>query len=345
MRPRCFAVLAFDPSGKPSGPWQDFPARTSVLPQLLIRVHDEKAEFLTSADGESSLVREAMRILERPPTPAPSHIATGGDCTPREEWFRVVQSVRAEIRAGRVEKVVLARASWREGRAALPTGTILERLSAQSQDCFLFAYHCGSSAFLGASPERLFRTDRRHIESESLAGTCPRGATPEEDEALAHDLLHSTKDLVEHALVTDFLKNTLSRFCMDVQADSEPTVQRLPTVQHLRTGIRGSLNEGVTLDQLLAALHPTPAVCGVPREHAHEFISRFEKTPRGLYAGAFGWTDGENAKFAVSIRSALLKGRRAYVFAGAGIIAGSDPAAEWEETMLKMQPMLRALEG
>jgi isochorismate synthase len=220
---------------------------------------------------------------------------------------------------------------------------VLERLSWQSPGSFLFAHHNRVGTFLGASPERLFRVEERRIQTDSLAGTRALGRTTEETERLSGELLRSEKDRAEQDVVTRFLTDALLSYCEHVSADAEPSVIRTSALQHLHSRVSGDLRTGASLDDLLSALHPTPAVCGLPREAARSLIQNLEYTPRGLYAGAVGYVDIKSAEFAVAIRSALVRENRVHLFAGAGIVDGSDPASEWLETAHKLTPMLRAL--
>jgi menaquinone-specific isochorismate synthase len=222
-------------------------------------------------------------------------------------------------------------------------GAVLAGLLAQ-EGCSVFALRSGNGVFLGASPERLFALNGDKLTTESLAGTRPRGRTDREDRKLADALLESEKERREHDIVREFIASRLNALCAAHETD-QPAVRKLATVQHLYTTLRGTLRHGVGPDEVLDALHPTPAVCGDPRDVAGELIRRLEATPRGYYAGAIGWVDAGRAEMAVAIRCGLVKGKRAIVFAGAGIVAGSDPDAEWDETENKMRPYLQALGG
>jgi isochorismate synthase EntC len=156
-------------------------------------------------------------------------------------------------------------------------------------------------------------------------------------------LRNSEKDAAEQAMVTDFLAAKFSELCRDFSVTPEAEIRKLANVQHRVTTLRGLVKPEVTPEKILTALHPTPAVCGLPRDAARQRIAQLERAPRGMYAGAFGYTDSGTAEFAVAIRSALISENRAVVFGGAGIVEGSDPLAEWKETSWKMRPLLAAL--
>jgi isochorismate synthase len=282
-------------------------------------------------------------VLQNRTARPPINLQTTANPQAREQWTRGVQKIQAEISRGSIAKAVLARTKSIHANEWFNSAPVLEKLARNSAGCYLFAHRMGESCFLGASPERLFRLTDRMIMAESLAGTRPRGETGGDDDALAAELLASEKERHEQATVTEHIRAVLNRWCDHVQTNDAPCVRKLQHVQHLSTEIRGNLRDMNTLDSLLAELHPTPAVCGVPRESAQQLLQNIEPIPRGLYAGALGWISLSAAEFAVTIRSALLNRQTATIFAGAGITALSNAEAEWEETRNKMQPMMQAL--
>ena len=178
----------------------------------------------------------------------------------------------------------------------------------------------------------------------AVAGTVRRGASDEEREALAHRLLASAKNREEHRILVDDVVQRLEHVATGVRAAEYPRVLALPAVQHLETKIRARLIESTTVVDALAILHPTPAVCGEPRGAAMELLAREESFERGWYSGPIGWFDLEgNGMFSPALRSAVVSGTGWRLFAGAGIVAGSHPEAEWIETGIKFEPVLRAL--
>jgi isochorismate synthase len=198
--------------------------------------------------------------------------------------------------------------------------------------------------FLGASPERLVRLEGRAVSASSLAGSAPRGATPAEDDALAAELLASPKDRAEHAVVRRMLCAALAELCDDVRALQEPSLLTLANVHHLHTGVSARLREGHTLLQLVARLHPTPAVGGEPRDDALRWIRDHEQLDRGWYAAPVGWVGDQAGEFAVALRSGLVRGNEAWLFAGCGVVADSEPQAELEESEVKLRSMQGAME-
>ena len=263
------------------------------------------------------------------------------------DYRAAVADALGRIAAGEFQKIVLARARDLRTSAPLHPLRVLNGLRQRFPACYAFSVGDGQGrSFIGASPERLVRVSRGVLETEALAGSARRGAGASEDAALAHGLLRSEKDLREHRLVLESIARRLAQLGVTVDVTARPTLRRLANVQHLATAVRVALPEGVRLLDALAVLHPTPAVGGTPREKAIAAIRGLEGFPRGLYAGALGWMNGRGGgEFFVGIRSALIEGRHARVYAGAGIVAGSTPEQEFAETELKFAALVDALVG
>jgi len=211
--------------------------------------------------------------------------------------------------------------------------------------CFHFSFQPSASAgaFLGASPELLYRRMGARLESEAVAGTRPRSLDAAEDERLESQLLKLSKEQLEHRLVVEALEQTFRSLCVDYACDEKPGVLKLSRVQHLRTAVSGTLRGAVDDAAILEAFHPTPATCGAPVADALRFISDHENFDRGWYAGPFGCVSKDSTEFAVAIRSMLAKGSQVEVFAGAGIVEGSDPEREWFELEDKISGVLNVL--
>ncbi|ADU51733.1 isochorismate synthase [Thermaerobacter marianensis DSM 12885] len=261
----------------------------------------------------------------------------------RAGWREAVEAALAAIAGGELEKVVLARRLYVRAGSAFDPGTVLRRLQADYPECFVFAVARDRAVFLGATPERLVRLRDGRLETAAVAGSTARGTTPEADAALGRALLESPKEREEHGLVVRMLRETLAPVCRVLHVPPEPRLLPLRNVQHLYTPITGVV-DGVTLPELVARLHPTPALGGWPREAALAFIRRWEGGARGWYAAPVGWFDHRGGgEMAVAIRSGLLRGAEAWLFAGCGLVAGSDPEREWQETALKLRPLAAAL--
>jgi len=256
----------------------------------------------------------------------------------------VAQAV-VQIEAGEFEKIVLARAQDLTADQPLHPLRVLNGLRQRFPECYAFSMANGrGQSFIGASPERLVRVSKGVLETEALAGSIRRGAGASEDAALATTLLRSEKDRREHELVVAAISGRLTQLGLKPEFEAQPGLRRLANVQHLHTPVRAALPENVRLLAALAALHPTPAVGGAPLAAAVSGIRGLEGFPRGLYAGALGWVNARGGgEFFVGLRSALVDGSTARVYAGAGIVAGSTPEKEFAETELKFKAMLEAL--
>ncbi|MEG4350470.1 isochorismate synthase [Microcoleus sp. LAD1_D3] len=221
----------------------------------------------------------------------------------------------------------------------------LNNLRLSYPDCYVFSTSNGKGQnFIGASPERLISIHNNQLLTDALAGSAPRGKTEAGDAKLAQGLLESEKDIREHQVVIDFIVDRLSKLGITPKFSPVPRLLQLSNIQHLWTPITAQIPPDIHLLKILAQLHPTPAVAGVPRDIALEQIRRCESCDRSLYAAPLGWIDRRgNGEFAVGIRSALIDGDRAILYAGAGIVAGSEPEKELAEIQLKLQPLLNAL--
>ncbi|MCF7686714.1 MAG: isochorismate synthase [Cephaloticoccus sp.] len=262
-----------------------------------------------------------------------------------EHYCDMVQRAVGRIGSGEFDKIVLARAKDLVADQPMHPMQALHGLRQKFPECFAFSMANGrGQSFIGASPERLVRGYGGMLMSEALAGSTRRGKTEIEDEQLGRALLHSAKDRHEHQLVLDSILRRLKPLGLQLEYTPEPALRRLANVQHLHTPIKTALPVGVRLLDVISRLHPTPAVGGVPRESALTGIRSLETFARGLYAGAIGWVDSRgNGEFFVGLRSALIDGPRARLYAGAGIVAGSQPVQELAETELKFKAMEDAL--
>ncbi len=254
----------------------------------------------------------------------------------RADWRDAVERALAAIAAGELEKVVLAREVVVEADTAFDPRDVVHGLVASQPGSIVYA----SAGFVGASPELLVRREGDVVESRPVAGT----TVADSDEALLA-LAASVKDTREHRFVVDGIVEVLGPRCTDLHADATPEVAVFGPVAHLATPIRGRLAAPApSALELARLLHPTPAVGGTPRRAALDAIRALEGFDRGRYAGPVGWVDARgDGEWAIALRGAELDGARARLVAGAGIVAGSDPDAEWAETQAKLEPMLRAL--
>ncbi|MFC7203635.1 isochorismate synthase MenF [Haloferax namakaokahaiae] len=352
-QPRFFGGLAFHEDATGRDPWTDFPAARFVVPEVqLVFDGDDAWVTLTVRDGDAESLADRLEDLSETfeslteTTPAdPPGVVGRHRTTSLEAWHESVDAAVSRIRAGDLRKVVLAQALEVELEAAISVPDMLARLGTAYPDChrFLVEPETGAS-FVGATPERLVSIRGKTVETGALAGTTGRGDTDDEDEWLAEELLASTKDNHEHELVAEAIREQLDPFCESIRV-GERGIRKLATVQHLWTPIDATLEQDEHVLSVVEALHPTPAVGGLPPAEAFDVIRDTEPFDRGWYAAPVGWFDADgNGSFAVAIRSAVVNETLATLFAGVGLVADSDPDAEWDEVQLKYRPILDELE-
>jgi isochorismate synthase len=261
-----------------------------------------------------------------------------------DRWSEAVGAITASIEAGDVDKAVLAREVVLRAESAFDVTGAIARLREGYPACTVFAFHRQGASFLGATPERLVRVEGRKVHATCLAGTAPRGCSDKDDGAAAAALMRDEKERREHELVVRMIAGALAPLCHDLDVPRQPTIMTMPNVLHLHTPIEGTLAAHASVLELVERLHPTPAVGGMPLDAALTLIRRHEGFDRGWYAGPVGWIDADgDGEFAVALRSALVRDGEARLFAGCGIVAGSDAQREYDESALKLRPMLGAL--
>jgi isochorismate synthase len=350
--------FAFGVNADPSPNWRDFPDALFVIPQILVQIDGDDAFLRITArvtpdatphDVEiefCALLEQARFWLDAPlPVPPRTSVIGRHSHPDRRAWESSVATATSLIRQDQLNKVVLAREDRLLFDHAISPVATLASLRDLDPAATRFALQSGGSWFIGSTPERLVRLQDGRVDVTCLAGSVGIGSDDDATRRLAAQLLASAKDRDEHDIVVRSTVRALEELCEEVTpAPDSPRVVRARSVQHLETPISAHMSRAGRILDLIERLHPTPAVGGFPREQALTAIRELEAIDRGWYAGPFGWTglDGQG-EFAVAIRSALLAGRSASLYAGCGIMANSDPAAEWEETCLKLRPMLAAL--
>ncbi len=385
--PVLFGGFGFDDDATPASEWKSFPAARFVLPaaigefrhgqarwitlarvepgveaesveaELAERLVEARAFSLTQSDSQLDSNQLAFDLLTVADRPAGPEYRVRSDRA-HAVFLAQVARVLEDIAAGGLEKVVLARSLQVDHDGEVDIPGVLERLRQLYPSCTLIAMGRGEDTFLAATPEILVRVEGDRVETAALAGSAPRGRTPEEDAALASALQSSAKEQAEHAHVVEALSRVLAPRCAELEIDDIPGLRRLFGIQHLETLVSGRLLESEegkdAVLGLVAALHPTPAVGGVPHARASDWLRRFEGLDRGWYASPIGWLDSAGGgDFCVALRSALIRsgssvsGReattRAWLFAGAGIVAGSVPEQELAETRIKLRALLAPL--
>jgi isochorismate synthase len=331
--------FSFDPRRKPTELWDGFPDARMLVPERQLALRAGAAWLTTNLIAEPDTRRKQAPANVAHLRPAHAQLGLAS-----EPWQERIADLARGIREGTLglEKVVLARAH--ESQPTRSLGAALRTLARDYPSCTIFAFAYRDACFLGASPERLISLHHGAATTMALAGSAPRGTTPEADQRIADRLLGDHKERLEHALVVAALRGALDEVCTRVVVDAEPRVHKLTNVQHLLTAIRGQVEPGRSVLDLVEQLHPTPAVGGLPGARAAEIIRDCEDLDRGWYAGPIGWMDVKgDGEFVVGLRSGLVRQDRATLFAGCGIVGESDPATEYAEWGWKLRPMLGAL--
>ncbi|UQA57375.1 isochorismate synthase [Polyangium aurulentum] len=355
--PRLFGGLSFRPEPRREAPWAAFGDASFVLPRLRYAVRGGRGSLQLCARVEDLLREDRRAVIVADFERAQEAITAAGRGVPMHReggagdariegmtsaaFCELVEAALAHIRSRALEKVVAVAPSHVTSSRAIDIGAALVRMGEDYGDCTRFAIQRGDAVFVGASPERLVARSGRVVETDGLAGTARRGAN---EEAIKDALFTSAKERREHAIVVEAIARVLESATTALDVPAEPVIRTLRNVHHLWTPIRATLRAPLHVLSLVESLHPTPAVCGTPREDAVAFIAQNEPSGRGWYTGAVGWLDGAgDGDFAVAIRAGLVGAREAWLYAGAGIVEGSDPRSEFAETRAKQAPMLTAL--
>ena len=340
--------------------WAPFGASSLVLPELLLSVGPDGATVTASVVGAAGADPGALEALweallgrARSLAPSPTGMVarpvfapldTAAEQPTRDGFRRLVGMFAGAVGRGRIDKVVLARRVDLRSPVELDVPNALRRLAASAPESTTYAFRRDGRMFIGATPERLVRTEGRAFRTVAVAGTTRRGADAAEDATLARELLASEKDREEQAIVVAGIRDLLAGLSDDLAIASEPSVRTLRFVQHLVTEISGTVSDGHGLLALAERLHPTPAVGGEPRDVALALIDEHEGFDRGWYAGPIGWlgADGDG-ELCVALRCGVVERTRASLFAGCGIVADSVPDHEWEESRIKLRAVESAL--
>ncbi len=345
-----------DESGntKPKPDWSAFGAGGLTLPEILV-VRTNGKTYVTAersaVDRARELVDEVRYGLGNTPADSATDIATdpvaaspiAANTDPANDptYISLVARALVDIDNRLFTKVVTAR--MLEQSRSISPADLLDRLRQRYNSCAIFAFARGGQTFLGASPELLLRLEGTHVQTEALAGSRSRGDEPMRDAALSAELLTSAKERAEHRIVAQAIREALINAGVKLAEPTEPSVMTLPAIQHLHTPIAGGAQANTRTLDLVAALHPTPAVAGTPRAAALNWIARHETFDRGWYAGPVGWaTPAGSGEFRVALRCALLSQTTMTLFAGGGIVAGTNPQAELGETAIKFEALLSA---
>lgn len=337
----------------PDDNWKDFEDSTWFIPELVYLKEDGKYYFVFNcvvsgkvnpehllsrldkalnlflSEAENDKGKE-LRIIKK----------SGDEPKDKKKWKNQINQVLEKIGDGDIEKIVISRTIELTFTADISIEPILKKLANNYPECTLFLFHKGRSSFVGASPETLAKINDSEMNMEILAGSADRNPDSEQDTQIQNDLLQSQKNIQEHQIVVNYVRECLAKSVNDFEI-SGPSVKKLLNIQHLRSTVKVNLNEHNSFINIIGKIHPSPAVCGLPADAALNMIKKTENHQRGLYAGLIGWLNLNNeGEFVLAIRSALTVGNKLIAYAGCGIIDGSNPDEEYRETELKLKPFL-----
>lgn len=350
-----FGGMEFDPLKPKTELWKKFKTSQFYIPEMMVTefmsdyfftinifIHKEDCP----ADiADKIYEQEKAFFFSESFTPEHIEIIQKEEIEPIK-WKQTVDDATEVMKKKKVEKIVLARELRLRFNQEVNIPQVLKKLNDTQSNSYIFAFESGGDCFIGATPERLVKLEKNNLLSTCLAGTAPRGKTEEEDKQIGYELLHDKKNREEHEFVVKMIKDALLKTCTDVEMPKEPVLHPLKNLQHLYTPVTGVLSKGFSIFDVVKNLHPTPALGGTPTEESLAFIREHELLDRGWYGAPIGWVDSnDNGEFAVAIRSGLIQGDSASLFAGCGVLADSDPEMEFEETRIKMLPMLNVLGG
>ncbi|MER2090118.1 MAG: isochorismate synthase [Sporosarcina sp.] len=356
--PVLFGGFSFDPQSEKESEWAAFPSAHFVVPSFQLSIANGKTTIAINLVTESDDAADQFEKL-RDERDRLIHIAQVEDFAllakpevtsieelEKEHYLETVSKVTKKINNGEAEKVVIARSLKLNFEHDVSAATALHHISNEQQESYHFGLQKDSQLFFGATPERLIEISNGRAYSACVAGSIRRGKSATEDRELGDELLEDSKNREEHQYVVNMISRVFNTFCTDIKITKVPKLMKVRDIQHLFTPVEGIVEQGTDIFSLVEALHPTPALGGVPTDISMDIIRSEENMDRGYYAAPIGWTDtAGNGEFAVAIRSALLDGDSAYLYAGGGIVADSEPDKEYDETWVKFRPVMRALGG
>lgn len=329
--------------------WKDFENKNMFVPEFIIYQQDKKTylifnffyneiEILTN--NLNNFITN-LSVINSYSNNIKSKINDFSES--QASWIENTNKVIDNIKLKKYEKLVLSREIKFNLLNSYLDNSVVQNLVDNYSNCYIFVFKKNNSIFFGASPEKLIKYNNLIIETDSLAGSAPRGSNLDDDLLIENQLVENAKDLNEQNIVTNYLLNVLEKYCNNISYNNTPSIKKLNNIQHLYTSISAKLKEKEYIFSLINDLHPTPAVCGFPKDIAFKEISNLENFDRGLFSGLIGWSNStSNGEYCVGIRSALMKENILTCFAGCGIVENSDPLNEYNETLLKIKPILMA---
>jgi isochorismate synthase len=358
LKPGAFCAFAFDDDDTMSGPWEGTANSILAIPEVLLEYREGHFTLHLSCQADQlAQPQTQVEIWIKHTTSLLTSLLSSSDCPepantlyrapgepPGSDWLDLVELARDAILSKEMDKVVPARHVRFRSTRPFNEMAILKRLAQQYPSCLLLGLSLGKKTLVAATPERLVSLNNGTISCDALGGTGERDGNPNQDNLLAHRLLQDKKTRHEHTLVVEHLRHALTRVSAHVSIPDTPSVLPLGQLQHLWTPIKAQCRPGTSLLELAANLHPTPAVAGTPVNNAKKWLAKHEPFERGWYTGSVGWLQADgNGELAVLLRCALINDKQADLYAGAGVVADSDPKSELAETELKLSAVLGAL--
>ncbi|WP_428911239.1 isochorismate synthase [Niallia sp. Krafla_26] len=356
--PTAFGCLSFDPLKEKTKLWSNFDDSIFHVPKYMLTVKDHQVYLTTnvicSDQDDSTMIdkieMEMKEIVEASVTyrlPVENHLLVKRIDINPEKWKQAVDKVAHDLQNNpSLKKVVLARELRLIFNKRIVIEKVLNSLLKDQHNSFIFAFESNGDCFMGATPERLVKKEGDQVFSACLAGSIARGKSEKEDLQLGNTLLDDKKNRIEHQYVVDMIREAMNDTCSKVCIPESPQLFKLKHIQHLYTPVVGKVNPNTSLLDLVKRLHPTPALGGLPKNEALIKIREVEELDRGFFGGPIGWFDHKgNGDFSVAIRSGLIQGNEASIFAGCGVVEDSESESEFEETNIKFKPMLSALGG
>lgn len=350
VQPVLFSFNRFDAGNPaPSDPlFEAFPRLRFMLPEVVL-VQTASGSFLqvnSLSPVYPGRVERFLRQAEAAPCHSRRSIPYAVEPDSRDEWKRAVEEALDAIEGGAVDKVVLSRRQKLTASEPFSSKDLLVNLIDGDAGGTVLLYRYADVFFCGCTPELLVRKEADRVASMCLAGTCPAGFGEDERARFANELMEDAKNRAEHDFVVRHVREVFRRVCYEVDVPETPSIMSLTHVQHLHTPARARVLDGVGLWDLVDDLHPTPAVSGTPVGEARMLIRRIERYNRGFFAGACGYVDAAgDGEFSVGLRTGVFDGKEGWLYAGCGIVAGSDPDAEYDEIGLKLKTILDAFEA
>lgn len=350
-----FILSSKFPVKRTSEEWKQFGDVDLIVPKIILYQNSDTC-FLIANQFSESFVRQGYfndfletqagliynletKLISK--NNNPSGITIKEDEDELKQWNELLGKLFTKLPELQIDKVVISRRVEGEINKDISWERIIDELNRKYPSCTNFLYKSSGSVFFGSTPELLIKFNQRKYSTEALAGSIKRGISADDDKSLEIELLNSKKNINEHNAVVNFITSALEDFSEIIDYSRFPLVKKLPNIQHLQTSINGTLKSDVNILSVIRSMFPTPAVCGIPKNKALKLIEETETFDRGLFSGMIGWFNNDGyGEFFVSIRSALVNGNKLYAYAGCGIVDGSDSIEEFEETKLKLKPIL-----